>query len=195
MTEGEVLFEGKNLLEMAPEERAREGIVPGLPVSGGNSRREQHLFPEGGAQRNAQNRGQPELDAMDFLELVKEKMKLLELDPRSAQPRRQRRFLRRRKEAQRDFPDGRAGTAGSAILDETDSGLDIDALQDRGRRRQQTAPAGNAPCIVITHYQRLLNYIVPDFVHVLYAGASSSPAARSWPTNWRSAATIGWRET
>ena len=95
-------------------------------------------------------------------------MKLLEMDHSFMQPRGQRGLLRRREKAQRDFPDGRAEPE-LAILDETDSGLDIDALKivANGVNSSQR-PGPRDP--VVTHYQRLLNYIVPDFVHVMVDG-------------------------
>jgi Fe-S cluster assembly ATP-binding protein len=168
VTNGEVLYEGKNLLEMEPEERAAAGIfmafqypveIPGVSNT---------YFLRAALNTIRKQRGLPELDAIDFLELVKDKIEAL------------------------GMPDGllnrpvNVGFSGGekkrneifqlavlepklAILDETDSGLDIDALKAvaqgvNSMRSQQRS------FLVVTHYQRLLNYIVPDFVHVMYNG-------------------------
>jgi Fe-S cluster assembly ATP-binding protein len=168
VTNGEVLYEGKNLLEMEPEERAAAGIfmafqypveIPGVSNT---------YFLRAALNTIRKQRGLPELDAIDFLELVKDKIEAL------------------------GMPDGllnrpvNVGFSGGekkrneifqlavlepklAILDETDSGLDIDALKAvaqgvNSMRSQQRS------FLVVTHYQRLLNYIVPDFVHVIYNG-------------------------
>ena len=142
VTRGEVLYEGKDLVAMAPEDRAREGVflafqypveIPGVS----------NLYLlKAGLNAIRKHRGLPEVDAMDFLALVKERNEILQmavLEPKLA------------------------------LLDETDSGLDIDAL--RIVARGVNAMRGGARAIVlITHYQRLLNYIVPDRVHVLSAG-------------------------
>ena len=169
VTDGEVLYDGKDLLEMDPEERAREGAVPGVSVSGRNSRREQHLFSEGRAQRNPQA-PRPAGTRRDGLsdQPVKEKMKLLEMDEDLLNALGQRRLFRRREKAQRNLPDGGARTeAGHPGRDRFRPGHR--RAEDRRRRRQRHAQPDRA-IIVITHYQRLLNYIVPDFVHVLADG-------------------------
>jgi Fe-S cluster assembly ATP-binding protein len=166
--EGEVLYDGKNLLEMAPEERACEGLfmafqypveIPGV----GNS-----YFLKAALNAQRKYRGLDEVDAMDFLALAREKMKLLEVDDR---------FITR--SVNEGFSGGEKKRneilqmavlePKLAILDETDSGLDIDAL----RIVAQGVNALRSPqraFLVITHYQRLLNHIVPDFVHVLVDG-------------------------
>jgi Fe-S cluster assembly ATP-binding protein len=168
VTEGQVLYLGRDLLELDPEERAREGLflafqypveIPGVNTT---------YFLKAAVNEIRKHAGQAELDAMEFLALVKEKMKILHL-PED--------FLKR------SVNDGFSGGEKKrneifqmavleprlAVLDETDSGLDIDALKvvaagvNKLRRPENTQ-------LVITHYQRLLNYIVPDFVHVLSEG-------------------------
>jgi Fe-S cluster assembly ATP-binding protein len=168
ITSGTVLFEGKNLLEMEPEERARVGLflafqypieIPGV----GNSQFLRLMY-----NTVQSHRGKEELDPLEFDDYVREKMKLLEM--------------------REDFLDRsvNAGFSGGekkrneilqmamlepslAILDETDSGLDIDALRIVAQGVNQLANKDNA-IIMVTHYQRLLNYIVPDFVHVMVDG-------------------------
>ena len=152
---------------MPPDERARDGRVPRLPVPGRNPRREQHVFPARRAERRrAAHRGEPELDAGQFLRAVRAKLKLLEIERRSAAARGQCRLLRRREKAQRDLPDGDAGAAAR------------DPRRDRQRPRHRRAAPGRATAstscarptarsCMITHYQRLLDYVEPDRVHVL----------------------------
>ena len=168
VTKGTVLFEGQNLFELKPEERARAGFflafqypieVPGV----GNSQ-----FLRLTYNTVQKQRGKEELDPLEFDDFVREKMKLLEMSP--------------------DFLDRsvNAGFSGGekkrneilqmallaplvAVLDETDSGLDIDALRIVARGVTQLSTKDNA-IVMVTHYQRLLNYIVPDYVHVMEAG-------------------------
>jgi Fe-S cluster assembly ATP-binding protein len=168
VTKGVINYMGKNLLDLSPEDRAREGIflafqypveIPGvsntnLLKTALNEIRKYH--------------GEQELDAMEFLTLIKSKMKLVELD---------------QKLVSRSVNDGFSGGEKKkneifqmavldpklAVLDETDSGLDIDALRIVANGVNKLKSKDNA-VIVVTHYQRLLNYIVPDFVHVLYKG-------------------------
>jgi Fe-S cluster assembly ATP-binding protein len=168
VTGGEVIYEGKDLLAMSPEERAREGLflafqypveIPGVSNT---------YFLRSALNAIRKHRGLPEYDAMDFLALVREKMKLLEMDDalmtRSVNEGFSGGEKKRNEIFQMAVLEPKLG-----ILDETDSGLDIDALKI-------VAHGVNALCspdrsmIVVTHYQRLLNYIVPDFVHVLYDG-------------------------
>ncbi len=168
VTEGEVLFDGKDLLGLAPEERAREGIfmafqypveIPGVSNT---------YFLKAALNAIRKNRGQPELDAMDFLKLVREKMKLVEIDESLINRPVNEGFSGGEKKRNEIFQmavlDPRL-----AILDETDSGLDIDALKIVANGVNVLHTAHRA-VIVITHYQRLLNFIVPDFVHVLVNG-------------------------
>jgi len=168
VTEGEVIYMGKNLFEMTPEERAKEGIflafqypveIPGVNCA---------YFLKSALNEVRKYRGMSELDAIEFLNLAKEKMKLLEL-PED--------FLKR--SVNEGFSGGEKKKneifqmiilePTLAILDETDSGLDIDALRIVSDGINQMRKPDKAQ-LVITHYQRLLNYIVPDFVHVLANG-------------------------
>jgi Fe-S cluster assembly ATP-binding protein len=166
--QGEVLYQGKNLLEMDPEERAREGVFLAfqypVEIPGVNST----YFLKAALNEIRKHRGEPELDALEFLSLVKEKMKVLEL---------REDFLKRPVNA--GFSGGEKKRneifqmavlePRLAILDETDSGLDIDALKTVAEGVNRLKRPDNAQ-LVITHYQRLLNYIIPDFVHVLFDG-------------------------
>jgi Fe-S cluster assembly ATP-binding protein len=168
VTAGEVRYEGKDLLQMPPEERAREGIflafqypieIPGVSTA---------YFLKAGLNAIRKHRGLDELDAMEFLTLVKAKMKLLEIDQNLLNRPLNEGFSggekKRNEVLQMAVLDPKL-----AILDETDSGLDIDALQivSKGVNALQSP---DRAMIVITHYQRLLKYIVPDYVHVLFNG-------------------------
>ena len=168
VTGGEVIYQGKDLLELDPEERAREGVFLAfqypVEIPGVNST----YFLKAALNEVRKHHGQPELDAMEFLTLVKEKMKLLELKDD---------LLKR--SVNEGFSGGEKKRAEIfqmavlepklAILDETDSGLDIDALKVVSQGVNKLKRPENAQ-LVITHYQRLLNFIVPDFVHVLVDG-------------------------
>ena len=168
VTAGSVLFEGKNLFELAPEERARAGVflafqypieIPGV----GNSQFLRLSYNTMQAQR-----GKEELDPLEFDDFVREQMKLLDMNPE---------FLDR--SVNEGFSGGEKKRneilqmallePSLAILDETDSGLDIDALRVVSQGVNQLLTSNNA-VVLVTHYQRLLNYIVPDFVHVMNAG-------------------------
>lgn len=168
VTEGEVLFQGKDLLEMAPEERAREGVflafqypveIPG--VSSTN-------FLRTAVNQVREHRGLEALDAVKFLSLMKEKMKLVEIDQKLLSRALNEGFSGGEKKRNEIFQMAMLEPKLS-ILDETDSGLDIDALKVVSNGVNQLKSAENAT-IVVTHYQRLLDYIVPDYVHVLYKG-------------------------
>src|SRR5688572_1339633 len=168
VTAGEVTYEGKDLLAMSPEDRAREGIflafqypveIPGISTS---------YFLKAAVNAVRKDRGLDELDAIEFLSLIKEKGKLVEMDQSLINRPLNEGFSggekKRNEILQMAILDPKL-----AILDETDSGLDIDALRIvaggvNALRRKDRA------MIVITHYQRLLNYIVPDFIHVLHQG-------------------------
>jgi Fe-S cluster assembly ATP-binding protein len=168
VTEGEVIFNGKNLLEMKPEEAACEGLFMAfqypVEVPGINNA----YFMRSAINAIRKYRGEEEFDAMDFLPAFKEKMKVLEVDER---------FLSRA--VNEGFSGGEKKRneilqmmllqPKLAILDETDSGLDIDALRvvSNGVNSMRSPERS---FVVVTHYQRLLNYIVPDFVHVLVDG-------------------------
>lgn len=168
VTEGEVFYQGKDLLAMAPEDRSREGIflafqypmeIPGVSNM---------YFLKAALNNIRKAQGQPELDAMDFLALVREKMKLLGIDEALMNRAVNEGFSGGEKKRNEIFQMAVLEPK-LAILDETDSGLDIDALRvvaDGVNALRNPARA----IIVVTHYQRLLNYIVPDFVHVLYDG-------------------------
>src|SRR5438874_1122600 len=168
VTEGEVIFEGRNLLEMAPEDRAREGIfmafqypveIPGV----GNT-----YFLKAALNAIRKHRGQDELDAMDFLKVVKEKMKLMDIDESLINRPVNEGFSGGEKKRNEIFQMAVLDPK-LAILDETDSGLDIDALKIVANG-VNALHAKHRAVIVITHYQRLPNYIVPDYVHVLSNG-------------------------
>jgi Fe-S cluster assembly ATP-binding protein len=168
VTGGEVTYEGKDLLAMSPEERAREGIflafqypveIPGVSNT---------YFLRSALNAVRKHRGLPEYDAMDFLALLREKMKLLEVDDTLITRAVNEGFSGGEKKRNEIFQmavlEPKLG-----ILDETDSGLDIDALKIVANG-VNALRSKERSIIVVTHYQRLLNYIVPDFVHVLYDG-------------------------
>ncbi len=168
VTEGEVIFEGKDLLDMAPEVRAREGIflafqypieIPGVS----NINFLKTAISEIRAYKNL-----PPLDAKTFLQLSKEKQKLVEFDAKLANRSLNEGFSGGEKKRNEIFQLAMLEPS-LAILDETDSGLDIDALRIVSKGVNKLRSDKNA-FIIITHYQRLLEYIVPDFVHVLYDG-------------------------
>ena len=165
---GEVVFEGKNLLELAPEARARAGVFLGFqyPIEIPGVANSQFL-------RLAYNtvqagRGKDELDPLEFDDFVREKMKLLEMNPdfldRSVNEGFSGGEKKRNEILQMALLEPKL-----AILDETDSGLDIDALRIVAGGVNQLANKDNA-IVLVTHYQRLLNYIVPDYVHVMESG-------------------------
>ena len=167
-TEGEILFDGRDLLALEPEERAREGVFLGfqypveIPGVGGMN------FLKSAVNAVRKHRGQPELDAMDFLKLARHTMKLLEIDEALLSRPLNVGFSGGEKKRNEVFQMAMLEPR-LAILDETDSGLDIDALKVVAKGIN--ALRGDAHAIVlITHYQRLLNYVVPDQVHVLADG-------------------------
>jgi len=168
VTEGEVLFKGKNLMDMAPEERAGEGVflafqypveIPGVPNT---------TFLKEALNSVRRYRGEDELDAMQFVKLVREKTKMLSMSDE---------MLKRAVNVGFSGGEKKRNEAlqmailepSLAILDETDSGLDIDALKTVADSVNLLRRPDNA-LLVITHYQRLLDYIVPDHVHVLANG-------------------------
>jgi Fe-S cluster assembly ATP-binding protein len=168
VTSGDILYYGKDLLELDPEERAREGVFLAfqypVEIPGVNST----YFLKAALNELRKHKSEPELDAIDFLALVKEKMKLLDLNED---------LLKR--SVNEGFSGGEKKRAEIfqmavlepklAILDETDSGLDIDALKIVSSGVNKLRRPDSAQ-LVITHYQRLLNYIIPDFVHVMADG-------------------------
>jgi Fe-S cluster assembly ATP-binding protein len=165
---GQVLFDGKDLLDLDPEERAREGLFLAfqypIEIPGVNST----YFLKSALNEVRKHKGQPELDAMEFLALVKNKMKLLELNEDLLRRSVNEGFSGGEKKRNEIFQMAVLEPR-LAILDETDSGLDIDALKIVAHGVNKLKRADTAQ-LVITHYQRLLDYIVPDFVHVLYDG-------------------------
>jgi Fe-S cluster assembly ATP-binding protein len=168
VTGGQVHYRGQDLLEMAPEERAREGLFLAfqypVEIPGVNST----YFLKAALNEVRKHHGQPELDAMEFLSLVKEKMKLLELRDDLLKRSVNEGFSGGEKKRNEIFQMAILEPK-LAVLDETDSGLDIDALKVVSEGVNKLKNPTNAQ-LVITHYQRLLNYIVPDFVHVLCDG-------------------------
>jgi Fe-S cluster assembly ATP-binding protein len=168
VTDGEVIFNGKDLLELSPEDRAREGLflafqypveIPG--VSNIN-------FLKTALNEIRTYNGKEEITAKDFLALIKEKQKVVELDGKLAGRNVNEGFSGGEKKRNEIFQMAVLEPK-LAILDETDSGLDIDALRIVANGVNKLKSKDNAT-IVITHYQRLLDYIVPDFVHILYNG-------------------------
>ena len=166
--QGEVLYDGKDLLAMKPEERAREGVFLAfqypVEIPGVNNL----YFLRAALNAQRKHRGLEEFDAMDFLELVNEKMKLLSMDA-TFRERPVNVGYSGGEKKRNEILQMAVLEPKLAVLDETDSGLDIDALKIvadgvNAMRSKERA------IIVVTHYQRLLNYIVPDFVHVLLNG-------------------------
>lgn len=168
VTSGTVEYLGKNLLDMKPDERAREGVflafqypveIPGVSTTN---------FMKTAVNQVRKHRGQETLDAVSFLGLMKEKMKLVEIDQSLLNRSLNEGFSGGEKKRNEIFQMAMLEPR-LAILDETDSGLDIDALKIVANGVNKLRSKNNA-IIVVTHYQRLLNYIIPDFVHVLYKG-------------------------
>src|SRR5580704_6585818 len=168
ITEGRVNYNGLDLLGLDPEERAREGVFLAfqypVEIPGVNST----YFLKAALNEIRKHKGQQELDAMEFLSLVKEKMKLLEL-PEDLLKRPVNEGFSGGEKKRNEIFQMAVLEPKLAILDETDSGLDIDALKIVANGVNKLKDAQRA-FLVITHYQRLLDYIVPDFVHVLAEG-------------------------
>jgi Fe-S cluster assembly ATP-binding protein len=168
VTEGDVLFEGKDLLDMDPEERAREGIFLAFqyPVEIPGVSNTYFLRAAVNAIRKA--RGEEELDAVEFLQLVREKLKVLHIDEDLLKRPVNEGFSGGEKKRNEIFQMAVLDPK-LCVLDETDSGLDIDALRTVADGVNAMRSKDRA-MLVITHYQRLLNFIVPDKVHVLMDG-------------------------
>ena len=168
VTQGEVLYEGRNLLEMEPEERAREGVFLAfqypVEIPGVNST----YFLKAALNEIRKYQGLAELDAIEFLALVKERMKILELREDFLKRSVNEGFSGGEKKRNEIFQMAVLDPK-LAVLDETDSGLDIDALRLVAEGVNKLKRPDNAQ-LVITHYQRLLDYIIPDVVHVLAEG-------------------------
>ncbi len=168
VTDGQVLYFGKDLLQLSPEDRAREGVflafqypveIPGVSNT---------YFLKAGLNAIRKYRGQEQLDAVDFLALVKERMKYVDMDQSLLNRPVNEGFSGGEKKRNEIFQMAVLEPK-LAILDETDSGLDIDALRIVADGVNKLKTKENST-IVVTHYQRLLNYIVPDVVHVLIDG-------------------------
>ena len=166
--EGTVTFQGKDLLDLSPEDRARSGIfmafqypveIPGVSTTN---------FLKAAVNQVRSFRGLPELDAVNFLKEMKEKMKIVDIDQSLLRRSLNEGFSGGEKKRNEIFQMAMLEPT-LAILDETDSGLDIDALKIVANGVNTLKSKDNAT-IIITHYQRLLDYIVPDYVHVLYQG-------------------------
>jgi Fe-S cluster assembly ATP-binding protein len=168
VTDGTVTFDGKDLLDMDPDERAREGVFMAfqypVEIAGVNNA----YFLKAALNAKRKHFGQPELDAMEFMQLITEKAKLLDIDKSMLSRAVNEGFSGGEKKRNEIFQMALLEPK-LAILDETDSGLDIDALKlvASGVNAMRGPERG---IIVVTHYQRLLDYIVPDFVHVLSGG-------------------------
>ena len=165
---GSVTYDGKDLLELAPEDRAREGVFMAfqypVEIPGVNNA----YFLKAAVNAKRKHQGLPELDAMEFMSIVREKTKILHLDEDLLRRPVNEGFSGGEKKRNEIFQMAVLEPT-LAVLDETDSGLDIDAL----RTVAEGVNAMRSPeraIVVVTHYQRLLNYIVPDFVHVLQDG-------------------------
>ena len=188
---GEVIYQNQDLLKMSPELRAREGIflafqypveIPGVSTT---------YFLKAAVNAVRKHRGLQEFDAMEFLALIKEKMKLVEIDQAMINRPLNEGFSGGEKK-RNEILQMAVLDPTLALLDETDSGLDIDALRIVAKgvnalRRKDRA------MIVITHYQRLLDYIVPDFIHVLFEGRIVKSGTRNWLSSWKKRATTGSR--
>jgi Fe-S cluster assembly ATP-binding protein len=168
VTSGEVWFQGKNLLEMSPDERAREGVflafqypveIPGVSTTN---------FMKAAVNAKRKHQGLPGMDAKDFLKMMTEKRAIVELSKEFTSRSLNQGFSGGEKKRNEIFQMAMLEPT-LAVLDETDSGLDIDALRIVAEGVNKLRTADNA-FLVITHYQRLLNYIVPDHVHVMYGG-------------------------
>lgn len=165
---GEALYQGKNLLEMQPEIRAREGVflafqypieIPGVM---------NFHFLKAAVNEIRAYRGLPEMDAMDFSSFIDKKIQTIEMDPDLLKRRLNEGFSGGEKK-KNEILQMAVLEPKLAILDETDSGLDIDALKSVAQAVNKLRSPDNA-ILLVTHYQRLLNYITPDFIHVLYNG-------------------------
>ena len=168
VTGGSVLFDGKDLLEMDPDTRAREGIFMAfqypVEIAGVNNA----YFLKAAVNAKRKHFGQPELDAMEFMQLIQEKSKLLEINQSMLQRAVNEGFSGGEKKRNEIFQMALLEPK-LCVLDETDSGLDIDALKIVSNGVNAMRGPDRA-FIVVTHYQRLLDYIVPDYVHVLSGG-------------------------
>jgi Fe-S cluster assembly ATP-binding protein len=168
VTQGDVLYNGQSILEMDPEERAREGIflafqypveIPGIKTS---------YFLKAAVNAIRKHQGKEELDAVEFLKLVREKMAMLKMDKQYMERAINEGFSGGEKKRNEVFQMAVCNPT-LALMDETDSGLDIDALKTVAQGAN-TLRGPDRAIVIVTHYQRLLNYIEPDFVHVMMDG-------------------------
>jgi Fe-S cluster assembly ATP-binding protein len=168
VTEGEILYNGQSILEMAPEERAREGIflafqypveIPGIKTS---------YFLKAAVNAIRKHQGREELDAKDFLKLVRERMALLKMDQSYMERAINEGFSGGEKKRNELFQMAVVNPM-LGLMDETDSGLDIDALKIVASAAN-TLRGPDKAILLVTHYQRILNYIQPDFVHIMLDG-------------------------
>jgi Fe-S cluster assembly ATP-binding protein len=168
VTGGEVVYEGKDLLDMDPDERARDGVFMAFQYPVEIAGVSNAYFLKAALNAKRKHLGEPELDAMEFMQLIKEKAKLLDIDQGMLTRAVNEGFSGGEKKRNEIFQMALLEPK-LAILDETDSGLDIDALKTVARG-VNAMRAPHRAIIVVTHYQRLLDYIVPDYVHVLSGG-------------------------
>ena len=168
VTQGEIIYKGRDLLDLAAEERACEGVFLAFQYPVEIPGESNTNFLKAALNAVRKNRGEEEYDAVDFLALIKEKMSLVEMDPALLNRPVNEGFSGGEKKRNEILQMAVLNPALSS-LDETDSGLDIDALRIVANGVNQLHTSENA-AIVVTHYQRLLDYIIPDFVHVLVDG-------------------------
>jgi Fe-S cluster assembly ATP-binding protein len=168
VTQGSVIYDGKDLLDMSAEERAREGIflafqypveIPGVSTD---------YFLKAAVNAARKHRGLPDMDAVEFIKLIKEKMALLKMDPSFMKRAINEGFSGGEKKRNEIFQMAVCNPT-LALMDETDSGLDIDALKVVSNGANSLRSPDRA-ILLVTHYQRLLDYITPDFVHVMMDG-------------------------
>ena len=192
ITGGQVLFEGRDLLEMDPDERARDGVFMAfqypVEIAGVNNA----YFLKAAVNAKRKHEGLPELDAIEFMQLVTEKTRALEIDKSMLSRSVNEGFSGGEKKRNEIFQMSLLEPK-LAILDETDSGLDIDALKIVAHGVNAMRSPERA-IIVVTHYQRLLNYIVPDYVHVLSGGRIVKSGGKELALELESKG-YGWIET
>jgi Fe-S cluster assembly ATP-binding protein len=176
VTEGSITYKGKDLLELSTEERAREGVflafqypveIPGVSTS---------YFLKAAVNAVRKHKGQPELDAAEFIKLVKDKMKLLKMDASFMNRAVNEGFSGGEKKRNEIFQMAVCDPT-LCLMDETDSGLDVEALKTVAEGAASLRHDDNA-ILVVTHYQRLLEYIVPDVVHVMLDGRIAMTGGR-----------------
>ena len=169
VVEGEVTFEGRDLLEMDPDERAREGIFMAFQYPVEIAGVQNQYFLKAALNAKRKHIGEPELDAMEFLQLIKEKARLLDIDQAMLSRAVNEGFSGGEKKRNEIFQMALLEPK-LALLDETDSGLDIDALKIVAEGVNRYKDAGDKGVLLITHYTRILRYITPDYVHVFFDG-------------------------